>query len=419
MDTRAAALVLALGLVSAPVAAAAAPATADAAAVKIDAAKTGTPISPFVYGQFIEHLGRCIYGGLWAEMLEDRKFFYPVTGDAPAWEMFKPGPRSYDGEGYPYELLVRSPWVVIGERGAVTMVKEGALAGEHSPAVRLDLQQPRGLMQERLALRDGHEYVGRVALAGGAGPVSVSLVWGGGATMRQTVTIGAIGSEWTTHPLRFRAGGTTDNGRLEITAQGDGTLRIGAVSLMPADNVLGWRRDTMARLRELDAPGLPLAGRQLRLRLRLEGRHRRSRPPAAAEEPGVEGRRGERRRSPRVHGPHGHDRRRAVRGRQHRPRRLALGRRARRVRERRAVDPHGEGARQERPHPAVRHPPVGSGQRDVRRLAARPHAALEVRREAQGGRRRDAGQGPEDPARRRGLARRVDRRRCSPRPRPT
>ena len=47
--------------------------------VKMDAAKTGAPINPFIYGQFIEHLGRCIYGGIWAEMLEDRKFYFPIT----------------------------------------------------------------------------------------------------------------------------------------------------------------------------------------------------------------------------------------------------------------------------------------------------------------------------------------------------
>ena len=48
-------------------------------AVTIDAGKTGEPISKFIYGQFIEHLGRCIYGGIWAEMLEDRKFYFPIT----------------------------------------------------------------------------------------------------------------------------------------------------------------------------------------------------------------------------------------------------------------------------------------------------------------------------------------------------
>jgi alpha-N-arabinofuranosidase len=47
--------------------------------VKVDAAKTGAPINPFIYGQFIEHMGRCIYGGIWAEMLEDRKFYFPIT----------------------------------------------------------------------------------------------------------------------------------------------------------------------------------------------------------------------------------------------------------------------------------------------------------------------------------------------------
>ena len=50
-------------------------------AVTIDAGKTGEPISKFVYGQFIEHLGRCIYGGIWAEMLEDRKFYFPITAE--------------------------------------------------------------------------------------------------------------------------------------------------------------------------------------------------------------------------------------------------------------------------------------------------------------------------------------------------
>tara|TARA_B110000483_G_C18150329_1_gene525161 strand:+ start:1159 stop:1380 length:222 start_codon:yes stop_codon:yes gene_type:complete len=47
--------------------------------VELDQSKIGEPIEPFIYGQFIEHLGRCIYGGIWAEMLEDRKFYFPIT----------------------------------------------------------------------------------------------------------------------------------------------------------------------------------------------------------------------------------------------------------------------------------------------------------------------------------------------------
>jgi alpha-N-arabinofuranosidase len=42
--------------------------------VSIDASKTGAPISPYLYGQFIEHIGDLVNRSVWAEMLDDRKF---------------------------------------------------------------------------------------------------------------------------------------------------------------------------------------------------------------------------------------------------------------------------------------------------------------------------------------------------------
>jgi len=235
----------------------AAPAAAAETTVTVDATATREPISPYVYGQFIEHLGRCIYGGLWAEMLQDRKFYYPVTGEMPAWEMFAPGPRSWDGEGHPYELLLRSPWMILGPKNAVQTITDGALAGEHSPRITLPGDgTPAGLLQERLGLEDGRAYIGRVVLAGdaSAAPVEVSLAWGGGPGDRETVVIDAIEEEYVTHPLSFTARGFTDNGRLEITSRGSGQLTIGTASLMPADNILGWRADTLALVEELDSP---------------------------------------------------------------------------------------------------------------------------------------------------------------------
>ncbi|MBN2321359.1 MAG: alpha-N-arabinofuranosidase [Acidobacteria bacterium] len=228
-----------------------------AVAVKIDALETGEPISRYVYGQFIEHLGRCIYGGLWAEMLEDRKFFYPVTGEAPAWEMYTPGPRSWDGEGHPYELLVRSPWMILGDASAVTMEKENSYVGEQTPRIHLPGNgKQAGIQQERLGLIAGKHYTGRIVLAGDptAAPIEVSLAWGGGAGDRDTVTIESLGSGYATIPLFYTAKGTTDNGRLEIVGKGKGGFLIGTVSLMPADNIRGWRHDTVALLKELNAP---------------------------------------------------------------------------------------------------------------------------------------------------------------------
>lgn len=225
--------------------------------VVIDTAKTGAPISPYIYGQFIEHLGRCIYGGLWSEMLEDRKFYYPVDGKAPAWEMFTPGGRSHQGEGHSYELLMRSPWMIIGPNGAVSMVTRNSYVGKQTPRVTLPGNgKPAGIEQERLGLTNGRTYVGRIVLAGdaSAGPVKVSLVWGGGAYDRDTITIANLTGKYRKFPLRFTAGGSTDNGRLEIVGAGSGNFLVGTVSLMPANNIYGWRADTVARLKELNAP---------------------------------------------------------------------------------------------------------------------------------------------------------------------
>src|SRR3984957_17297256 len=50
----------------------------QAVTATIDASKTGSPISPYVYGQFLEHAGSLVYSSLWSEMLDDRKFYYAV-----------------------------------------------------------------------------------------------------------------------------------------------------------------------------------------------------------------------------------------------------------------------------------------------------------------------------------------------------
>ena len=171
--------------------------------------------------------------------------------------MYRPGNRSRDGEGHPYELLTRSPWMIIGDQQAVSMTTEQAFVGEHSPRITLPGDgQPGGVLQERLGLVDRKEYAGRIVLAGDpdAAPIEVSLVWGGGASDRHTDIIKAIDSNYTSYPLRLQSKDSTDNGRVEIVSRGKGDFLIGAVSLMPADNIRGWRADTVALLKQLDAP---------------------------------------------------------------------------------------------------------------------------------------------------------------------
>ena len=84
-------------------------------------------------GQFAEHLGRSIYGGLWAVMVEDRKFAHEITDE---YNPFALANDSY-GNPAPVTYLKNSPWKVIGSRGTVTMAKAGAHVGEWSPVVHL------------------------------------------------------------------------------------------------------------------------------------------------------------------------------------------------------------------------------------------------------------------------------------------
>lgn len=219
--------------------------------ITIHTAKTGQPISKYIYGQFIEHLGRCIYGGIWAEMLEDRKFYYPVTDTYSPWRTADEGGFWGGGE---FRVLGASPWKVIGPEGSVTMVTQNSFTGEHTPVVTVG-SNPAGIEQLDVSLEEGHQYTGYVIVSGdtNVAPVHVQLVDESGS-MIDTHTIESITRDYDKHPFTFHSSLNTSDARLQIIAHGTGELRIGAVSLMPADNIHGFRPDTLQAMKELDSP---------------------------------------------------------------------------------------------------------------------------------------------------------------------
>jgi alpha-N-arabinofuranosidase len=210
--------------------------------VTIDAAKTGAPISKYIYGQFLEHGGNIVNEGVWAEMLEDRKFYNTVTSKQPeqpaapgGWR--RPKPRY---------------WVPVGGDEAVTMDSKDPYTGDHSPLVKLNSAEPHGVLQAGLAVRKDMAYTGRIVLAGSPGAVvKVTLAWGKEASDRQTVVLRTIGPAYRKFPLSFQAKSDSDEAQLEITGTGTGSFHIGAVSLMPADNIEGFRAEVIAALKQL------------------------------------------------------------------------------------------------------------------------------------------------------------------------
>ncbi len=211
--------------------------------VTIDASRVGEPMSENIYSQFIEHLGRCIYGGIWAEMLEDRKFYYPIREDYNPY-------RSLKDSKYP--VVGASPWQIIGPADAVVMQTDEPFVGRHTPEIRAGA----GLRQHDLGITAGRSYEGYVWLKSAdrtRAVVEITLRWGDEDEARQTVTIDRVTDRYQKFPFRFDAVGTTDHAMLELVVK-DGTVRTGTLSLMPADNIEGMRADTLALLKELNTP---------------------------------------------------------------------------------------------------------------------------------------------------------------------
>jgi alpha-N-arabinofuranosidase len=193
--------------------------------VTVDAAKIGEPVTPLIFGGYMEPATTRV----WAEMLNDRKFARSVTDTAP------PAPGFNTGR-FPIHF-----WKPVGTASAIEMDTVKPFVGEHSPRIALDASEVRGIQQEGLKLGKGKSYVGRIYLAGDPGAkIAVRLEWGSGAGDSKTIPIPSLTHEYRRFPLTFTAPVDTQDARLEIAGTGSGSFHIGTVSLMPSDNVQGF-----------------------------------------------------------------------------------------------------------------------------------------------------------------------------------
>jgi len=197
--------------------------------IKIDVAEEKEVMQDYVYGQFIEHLGRCIYGGIWAEVLEDRKFFY------------EPNHRE-------------SPWKVVPQE-ALMIDQTHSFVGDITPILTTTTDQMVVLMQDGLGIRESTSYSGRIVLkAMDIHEVRVTLKWGTEDNEKDIVSIITPGNEYKTYELLFEETEDCSSASLMIEPIGTGKLWIGTVSIMPDDNIEGFREDVLGLLQELNSP---------------------------------------------------------------------------------------------------------------------------------------------------------------------
>ncbi|MCF8381363.1 MAG: hypothetical protein K9H49_17450 [Bacteroidales bacterium] len=218
--------------------------------LKVELTNTGEPISEFVYGQFIEHLGNCIYNGIWAELIEDRKFYYPIT--------YNFDPYGTDNDPFwntgDYKYLAASPWEVIGNANTLKMSKINSYVGEMTPEIYCENGDTSGIRQHGIGLVKGKEYVGRMIYSGDKEVLPIIIQITDGQNSQQIARVNSIEDDFNELKGTFISELGGENLSLEIFSTGEGVFRIGTLSLMPADNLGGWRADVVGLLKELDAP---------------------------------------------------------------------------------------------------------------------------------------------------------------------
>jgi alpha-N-arabinofuranosidase len=213
------------------------------AKVRVRAGQAIGRVDPNLFGHFIEHLGRCIYGGLWAEMLCNRKFNGPDAeefGVVTPWQSVNRGPNTFfNHDNTTFYTGNQSQKVV----------------------VRQDDGLPHGVRQGPLALHCGRRYRLRLVARqeGLQGPLRFALEDDSGRTYIEEECLCQEG-DWHTHEVTIDCPADDPQGQLAITFRGTGTVWLGAASLMPDDSLAGWRPDVLEAVRALRPPLLRWPG---------------------------------------------------------------------------------------------------------------------------------------------------------------
>lgn len=175
-------------------------------------------ISKNIYGTFIEHIERCIYNGIYAEEILDRKFVAPIGNDVSQWK-----------NDNNKSVLSESVDTYSGTYAA-HFINEAIMS-------------QRGLVLQENSTYNGYFY------AKGKGTLVVSLKNATDA-ISKTITINSTEYKKYEYDVSIK-----NQGKYTISFTSlDGDFLIDSLSLMKNDNINGMRYDTLQLLKELNAP---------------------------------------------------------------------------------------------------------------------------------------------------------------------
>jgi len=197
-------------------------------------------IPALLFGQNLEHTRGCIFHGLGAQLVRNRKFAGKPSPDGVAadWEPF--------GASAFYELLTES---YTRHFSANAMPRRNELGSQSIQQLAAD--GDAGIRQSGLSLMAGKVYIFRAALRSLNGdfcPVTVRLADGEKRLAEQRTTIAS--PDWEIREFRFGPFDDLD-ATLSLGVTGRHTLAVGMVSLLPEDHFHGMRHDVIAQLKAL------------------------------------------------------------------------------------------------------------------------------------------------------------------------
>lgn len=222
-----------------------------AASVRIDATTVANPISPQLYGHFLEYMFEGIKAGLHAELLKNRGFedAANASGLPRDWER-EPSDRNDDRE-------TTFAWdAEVAYAAQETPFPAEAAAHALRLTIKARYDGPRGVRQSRIPVRSGITYTASVWLktADYDGALTVSLGQdreGGRIYAAATVPRVSTDDAWHRYTVALTPTVADPLAKLTIVFDGKGRLWLDQASLMPGDAVDGVRADVMARITAL------------------------------------------------------------------------------------------------------------------------------------------------------------------------
>ena len=199
----------------------------------------GSWIDPKLFGNFIELLDDVV-PGMWAEMLNDRSF-EGVTKLAP-WCYYDGSPDICDRE-----------WDTTATWSYDT---ENPFNAKRSARLTASRKQPASLTQSGLAVKKGMEYTftGYFRAENFKGSVIARMktkLPDGSWMVLGSAKLKGISTHWQKCDVSIVSKGETERMVFEIIAEGEGRVWVDEVSLMPVDNMEGWRRDVVEAITEV------------------------------------------------------------------------------------------------------------------------------------------------------------------------